>query len=99
MIWLKQTGWNILTSGFSHFSTVQPVTVLEAPVTVLEAPVTVLEAPVTVLEVYVLSGKRTKLHDKPFVYRLTPYHVYRRKLSTWEEYSSTVQVCDLSSLH
>ena len=69
MIWLKQTGWNILTSGFSHFSTVQPV---------------------TVLEVYVLSGKRTKLHDKPFVYRLTPYHIYRRKLSTWEEYSSTV---------
>ena len=78
MIWLKQTGWNILTSGFSHFSTVQPI---------------------TVLEVYVLSGKRTKLHDKRFVYRLTPYHVYRRKLSTWEEYSSTVQVCDLSSLH
>ena len=62
MIWLKKKGRNILTSGFSLFSTVQPVTVLEA--------------------LYVLSGKRTKLHDKPFVYRLIPYHVYRRRLST-----------------
>ena len=62
MIWLKKKGRNILTSGFSLFSTVQPVTVLEA--------------------LYVLSGKRTKLHDKCFVYRLIPYHVYRRRLST-----------------
>ena len=65
MIWLKKKGRNILTSGFSGsplFSTVQPVTVLEA--------------------LYVLSGKRTKLHDKHFVYRLIPYHVYRRRLST-----------------
>ena len=62
MIWLKKKGRNILTSGFSLFSTVQPVTVLEA--------------------LYVLSGKRMKLHDKHFVYRLIPYHVYRRRLST-----------------
>ena len=62
MIWLKKKGRNILTSGFSLFSTVQPVTVLEA--------------------LYVLSGKRTKLHDKHFVDRLIPYHVYRRRLST-----------------
>ena len=62
MIWLKKKGRNILTSGFSLFSTVQPVTVLEA--------------------LYVLSGKCTKLHDKHFVYRLIPYHVYRRRLST-----------------
>ena len=62
MIWLKKKGRNILTSGFSLFSTVQPVTVLEA--------------------LYVLSGKRTKLHNKHFVYRLIPYHVYRRRLST-----------------
>ena len=63
MIWLKKKGRNILTSyPFSLFSTVQPVTVLEA--------------------LYVLSGKRTKLHDKHFVYRLIPYHVYRRRLST-----------------
>ena len=62
MIWLKKKGRNILTSGFSLFSTVQPVTVLEA--------------------LYVLSGKRTKLHDKRFVYRLIPYHIYRRRLST-----------------
>ena len=61
MIWLKKKGRNILTSGFSLFSTVQPVTVLEA--------------------LYVLSGKRTKLHVKHFVCRLIPYHVYRRRLS------------------
>ena len=30
MIWLKRKGRNILTSGFSLPSTVQPVTVLEA---------------------------------------------------------------------
>ena len=48
MIWLKQKGRNILTSGFTLSSTVQPVTVLEA--------------------LYVLSGNRTKLHDKHFVY-------------------------------
>ena len=30
MIWLKRKGRNILTSGFSLSSTVQPVTVLEA---------------------------------------------------------------------
>ena len=64
MIWLKKKGRNILTSGFSLFSTVQPVTVLEA------------------LYGTVLSGKRTKLHNKHFVYRLIPYHVYRRRLST-----------------
>ena len=28
MIWLKQNGWNILTSGFSLSSTVQPVTIV-----------------------------------------------------------------------
>ena len=55
MIWLKQKGRNILTSGFTLSSTVQPVTVLEA--------------------LYVLSGKRTKLHDKHIVYWFILYHI------------------------
>lgn len=47
--------WDILTSGFSLFITVQPVTVLEA--------------------LYVLSGKRTKLHDKKYVSWYSLYHI------------------------
>ena len=126
MIWLKQKGWNILTSGFSLSSTVQPVTVLEAlyvlsypgcqrlffsrgwerdtlqaealrssylgrskglcsqgkreiPRLAEAAPprisLSISRKKLPLAPRVVLSGKRTKLSDKHFVYWFILYHI------------------------